>query len=293
MHEAIGQASNTRGIFAITRDWMMMMSLIVIGVYIDNIWLMILLSWPIGMFQYALGEVLVHEASHYNLFRTRSLHGRLEFLYARPFLRTVNGYRAEHLPHHAKFGSADDPIEISYHEMGLFQPETSIFYLWFVYPMIGGPTYQFLVGLLTDVEYLKRNTIPLLVYCALGVVTAMNGILFEYLVMWIFPLVYWFRAFEHWQEMTDHFATRGHTRSNVSYLGNLIAHNGGYHHAHHCSPKTPWFALKNLQHGKLAECPDITHGFFDTYKHMILNREQYLSRRRSLAAGTVTHSNSE
>ena len=94
------ERSNLRGFTVLFFDWTAIFGIITISIWMDN-WIVYLISvWAIGSFQYAIGESLFHEASHYNLFKTKKLNDYFEWLYAVPFFVDMTQYRKEHLDHH-------------------------------------------------------------------------------------------------------------------------------------------------------------------------------------------------
>lgn len=66
-------------------DVVLLLFLIGVGIFAERWWLALILAWPIGLVQFALGEALAHEASHYNLFSSRRANNAAEWFYAIPF----------------------------------------------------------------------------------------------------------------------------------------------------------------------------------------------------------------
>ncbi|HCV99471.1 MAG TPA: fatty acid desaturase, partial [Verrucomicrobiales bacterium] len=78
------ERNTIRGLWAICRDWLIIAGAITASILADH-WAVWLASVSIiGVMQFALAEAILHEASHYNLFQSRRLHHRLQFLYAWP-----------------------------------------------------------------------------------------------------------------------------------------------------------------------------------------------------------------
>ena len=108
------ERSNLRGFTVLFLDWAAIFGIIIISVWMNN-WIVYLISvWAIGSFQYAIGESLFHEASHYNLFKTKKINDYLEWIYAVPFFVDMTQYRKEHLDHHHKSGTELDHIVRDY-----------------------------------------------------------------------------------------------------------------------------------------------------------------------------------
>jgi fatty acid desaturase len=220
----------------------------------------------VGYFQYAVGEALLHEASHYNLFRKKQWNNNLEFLYALPFFKTVAQFRAEHVKHHLRLGSEQDHVMTDYRRFGFFKPTRHIFWLWFIKPITGYAGYYYVrsLSLLPSKSGTKIVTFWLLavfIFWYLGS--------FQYLLLyWITPYAFSYSSFLYWSEVQDHYNTRSGTRSTLSFLANLVTHNNGYHFIHHKYPTIPWYRLRAAHHAFCSEETDISNGFFDTYQQL-------------------------
>ena len=67
----LSKRSNARGFFAIFRDITAIAAIGYTSMRCDNILIYLASAWLIGAFQFAMSECLVHEAAHWNLFRSR------------------------------------------------------------------------------------------------------------------------------------------------------------------------------------------------------------------------------
>ncbi|HEY9700818.1 MAG TPA: fatty acid desaturase, partial [Allocoleopsis sp.] len=94
------ERNNLKAFMAIARDWIFIFLIIALSMQVNNIFVYLAAVWLIGIFQYSIGDVLLHEAVHHNLFTDKSWHEKLEFIYAFPFLRTFSSYRQHHFAHH-------------------------------------------------------------------------------------------------------------------------------------------------------------------------------------------------
>ena len=108
------ERSNLRGFLVLFGDIAALFGTIAISIWLDN-WFVYLISvWVIGSLQFAIGESILHEASHYNLFKTKKLNDYLEFIYALPFFVDMKQYRFDHTGHHYKMNTKEDHIVEDY-----------------------------------------------------------------------------------------------------------------------------------------------------------------------------------
>ena len=138
------ERSTLRGFCAVLRDWVFIILAASAAIWVDQWWFTILMIWLIGYIQFCLGEALLHEASHYNLFSKRSLHYKLQSLYAYPFFQTLKGFQDEHHQHHIDLMGESDITMQDYHRYGLFKEKPNMIYIWFIKPFLGGPTFYYL-----------------------------------------------------------------------------------------------------------------------------------------------------
>jgi fatty acid desaturase len=234
--------------------------------------------WIIGAFQFALGEGLLHEACHLNLFRTRWLNTFGELFFAYPFFLSMGEYRKYHLAHHADLFGASDYIPEIYGAFGLVRPKRSMTWLWLIRPVLGLRVgYYFLIICPRSVRHAAKLILTL------GVMVgtfAWFGRLDVLVMYWLVPLLWVFPCFEFWSETAEHLNTqKSASRSNVGKIWNWINHNTGFHHLHHEHPTIPWHQLPRA-HAEL--CPantDITHGFWDTFRQIITPHESSVLER--------------
>ena len=67
------ERNTLRGLRAVCRDWLVIAGAISLSIYIEHWAVWVASVWVIGIMQFALAEAVLHEASHYNLFRSRHL----------------------------------------------------------------------------------------------------------------------------------------------------------------------------------------------------------------------------
>lgn len=271
------EQNDLKAFLALFRDWSAIFLVAAFSIWANNILVYFLSIWVIGFFQFALGEVLTHEASHYNLFKQRQWNKNLEPLYAFPVISTISYYRKHHLPHHKYLGKQQDHATAFYEQLGIYKPNANLFFIWVIQPLIGFSTFYLFLGVHTGMYYeLKsldyhpfQSGFKLSIFWLLIILTFFfSGNIHLLILYWVIPLLWPFACFIYWSELTDHFNTQSGTRSNMSFLTNLLAHNRGYHYVHHLYPTIPWYKLPEAQKALCPDLPDIANGFFDTYRQL-------------------------
>jgi fatty acid desaturase len=264
------RASDWRGAAALARDWGAIAALAWLGRRVPGPLAYVAIVWLIGAFQFAIGECLLHEASHYNLFRTRSWNDRLEFLYALPFFMTLAQFREEHLAHHRDVGTPQDELLADYRLLGLERPDANMFWIWFVKPLTGFAGYFYLTKL--SLRPWKCGLKLALFWGAVAAAALHFGALRVVALYWLVPLWWCHTSYLYWSEIQDHFGTRAGTRSIVGRLNNRLFHNNGYHAAHHARPGVPWYRLPDEHRDYVASGKhhprDLSSGFLDTYRQL-------------------------
>lgn len=261
------ERSNLRGFFVLILDWAALFGVIAISIWLDS-WFVYLISvWAIGSLQFSIGESLLHEASHYNLFKTKKLNDYLEFLYALPFFVDMHQYRSDHTDHHYKMNTEADHIVEDYELHGLNRPDKNMFWLWFVKPVIGYSAY-FYLRFVIQLNPIKSALKFLAFWAPVILICWYFEALDLLLLYWFVPFLWSFASFYYWSEIGEHYNTRSGTRSNISFLKNFFHHNGGYHYIHHKYPTIPWYRLPEAHKALYPPGTDISHGFLDTYRQM-------------------------
>lgn len=270
------ERNNIRAFLVLFRDWMAIVVLTSVSIWANNIFVYLVSVWVIGIFQVAIGEGLLHEATHYNLFEARAWNEKLEFLYGFPFFRTVSSYQKHHLPHHKYLKSEKDSIPKYYERLGLNKPNKNLFFLLFIQPMMGIALYEDLRDILFHLKQLNwrpfKSGFKLLLFWLIVVLSfSLSGNLEILLLYWFVPLLGCFSYYMYWSEIEDHFNTISGTRSNLDFLTNWLLHNTKYHSVHHQYPTIPWYKLPLAHKALCSDIPDISYGFVDSYRQMVRN----------------------
>jgi fatty acid desaturase len=266
------QRSNLRGFTALFFDWGVIFGVIGFSIWMND-WIVYLISvWIIGAFQYAIGESLFHEASHFNLFKTKKLNDYLEWVYAVPFFVDMNQYRTEHLDHHYQMNTEVDHIVRDYEVHGLNNPKKNLFWMWFIKPIIGYAG-LFYLRFAIQLNPPKSSIKFAIFWIPIISIFWYFDVLHILAMYWFIPFLWSFASFFYWAEITEHYNTKSGFRSDIGFLKNLFHHNGGYHYIHHLYPTIPWYNLPEAHNALCPEKTDISRGFIDTY-HQIKNNEQ-------------------
>lgn len=262
-------------IIGILRNWLFIALIIWINSKYWSIWLYIPSVWIIGGFQFTLGECMLHNASHYTLFRKKSWHYHLEFLYSLPFFTSVTLYRREHLKHHSHLGKpGKDKLITDYEQFGFSNPDSNYFWLWFIKPITGYAGYFYLSKL--TLKPFKSSGLKILIFWTVLLTSFyFLHLLHIVLLFWIIPMVWCHYSYLYWSEVSDHFNTETGTRSNLNPVINWITHNNGYHYLHHKYPTIPWFKLPAIHKQMGEKKTDISYGFIDTYKQIRSRKLSY------------------
>lgn len=265
------QRSNFRGFLALISDWGIIFGTVAFSIWMND-WIVYLISvWIIGAYQYAIGEALFHEASHYNLFKTKKLNDYLEWVYAVPFFVDMFQYRKEHTDHHYKMNTKDDHISRDYEYQGLNKPNRNIFWIWFIKPFTGYAS-LFYFRFSIKLNPLKSSIKFAIFWAPIISIFWYFDVLHILALYWVVPFVTTFTIFFYWAEIAEHYNTKSGSRSDLGLLKNLFHHNGGYHYIHHMYPTIPWYKLPEAHKALTPDNIDITHGFIDTYRHIKKNQ---------------------
>ena len=257
-------------------DWVQMAAAVYLAVWANSWPVSVLAIWFIGIKQYALSEVITHDASHYLLFAKKADHYRYEWLFSLPFFRTVREYRDEHIPHHAHLGDHDiDLLCFSYRAFNLQPiPTTWFAFQWFIKPILGYAFWYWLKNEFVAISW-PRTKGTIAAYACVTIVSLKLGLLSHFVLFWIIPYLWCFTSFNYWQEIDDHYSATGIARNNRGWLRNLLSHNSGYHFSHHVDPTISCLQIKEATH-LTAQCQDTSYGFVDSFRQMMTPKEQRL-----------------
>jgi fatty acid desaturase len=267
--KALTQRDGRRAVLAILRDWLGIVAAIAVARWADSLAVTIVALWVIGAFQYGLGDALLHEGAHGNLFADKKRNERLDVIYGLPFLRTMESFKTEHLRHHGQLGKEGDYLCADYRRFGLDRPH-NVAWIWLLRPLTGWPAWYYLRQLR---GLSRKSAIRLLVAWAIALTIAWaSGCLGLFLLYWVLPLLWCRYAFFYWSEIADHHNTLRGVRSRLHPVLNWFQHNKGYHAAHHRFPAVPWFNLP-AAHAELdlIEAADLSSSPRQTWRQLRRN----------------------
>ncbi|KAH7324181.1 fatty acid desaturase-domain-containing protein [Stachybotrys elegans] len=233
-------------------------------------------------------ENLVHEASHFNLFKTPSMHYHLQFLYAFPIFRVLEDYRRSHIIHHQYLGDpAKDPDLVRIFELGLDNVSDKPFYYLFALPFSGYIHWEYLSTTFADFwssrsAYPSKAVFWATAITSIYLVPGLPRLASLYYVVPFFlilPIIrYWAEASEHLgMDMTGKF---GNSRSNLGFVHTwfMHPHNDGYHAVHHLHAQVPFHQLPKAHEALMAENEAfraktiISTGFAETFQQIASKR---------------------
>ncbi len=241
--------SNLRGAATLLFDWLLIVGVFWLATSVDSWWLYPLVFACQSLLGFAVGESMLHEASHYNLFRTRALNNWVAPLVAWPVFTVLTSYRDEHIDHHRLTGTANDPVLEQYRSYGLDpdRPPSQGRLLWIllIQPLYGFTAARFIYDTLTGLEFRRLETwLMLAAWVAVTTLMWGSGLLVPFVLYWLLPVIFGFSTVLYWSEIADHYNVQtGHTRTDFSLLTKLCSHNAGYHALHHHRAAIPWFRL--------------------------------------------------
>jgi fatty acid desaturase len=245
---------NLRGVVTVAGEYAIIAIALALASRYPSWWLYPLFVLVIGTRQYALAEIMTHEASHGNLCRSARLNAALGKLTSWPFLQTFAGYRRYHLDHHRL--PLDDEDNNIYEEYDLWRLPEEDQHLspGRAYWLFAGRPLSGVIGLfhagahLSDLYYdrdLRENSAMATAWLICLLCAWYFGFLGPLFLYWIVPQLYVLATLNYWSEVGDHYRVGdAQTRSDLNcYLNRLISHNIGYHALHHADPRIPWYLL--------------------------------------------------
>jgi fatty acid desaturase len=291
------ERNNIKSFLVLLKDWIAIFIVAGFSLWANNIFIYLVAVWLIGIFQFAIGDALGHEAAHNNLFTEQSWNEKLEFLYSFPFLRTISSYREHHFPHHKYLFSDGDYIPEDYEFLGLNKPDKNVFMILFIKPFLGFSVYYFFLEVIlypwlqdsfklsSLINGIKCSYKLYLFWLTVILSFSLSGHLDILLLYWFVPLFWCFSFLSLFSEVQEHFNTLSGSRSNVNPVINFVFHNAGHHYVHHLYPPIPWYKLPEAHQALCADNPDISHGILDTYRQLIRNNQIEVESLDNLRVG--------
>lgn len=259
--------SDARGAAAVLRDWSLVLGVAAIAVRADAWWATVAAVLVIGRVQFAIGESLLHEASHRSLFRSRAWNDRLQPLYAWPFFVTLGAWRRQHLLHHQALGSDRDHIVKTYEEAGLLEPAPRVGWAWFGRPLTGAVAWSYVRSILAMNQGADLAVVATFWAVVLGVF-ALAGQPWWPVLYWIVPQLLVFAPMLYWSEIADHYRTRGGNRTRTGWLSNWLDHHNGFHEVHHRWMSIPFHQLEAAHHALIGKSEDQASSWWGVWRQI-------------------------
>lgn len=257
-----------RTVAAIAQDWAVIALAIAAGIWSGNIFVYLLAVAVIAGRMHAFG-VLLHEASHYRIFKNKKLNDWVgDIFLGWPLLSTVDNYRVNHLAHHQHTNTEKDPDWIA--KIGnaafTFPQKARQLFLHLAGYVVAVNSFRDLVQIMprlskNDRSSLRYKTIRFGAYLLLAGLFTVLGIWREVLLYWFVPFFTLFFLFLHIRSVAEHFGGMdysdelGSTRTVHPYFWErwfLAPHNVNFHLEHHLYPGVPFYNLPKL-HEALME----------------------------------------
>jgi fatty acid desaturase len=230
----------------------------------------------IGARQHAL-LILMHEGTHYRLFRNRRLNDWVsEIFLAWPHLTTMRSYRRNHIAHHRYLNTLGDPDWTRKKDEPdwQFPKHSSQILLLFMKDLTGLGAIS-LIRVSRSLAANDPDKSPLfgcsrLAFYAIAALTiAEFGALRSVLLFWLVPFCTWLILIMHIRSIAEHFAldsdnSTSKTRTTVLGLAErcfIAPKNVNYHSEHHAFPSVPFYRLPELHRLMLSSehYLDFTH----------------------------------
>lgn len=262
------------------QQWLVIAVAIAVAVIIDRWWLYIAANVIVAAKQHALA-VIVHDATHYRFFTSRSANEYLgNALCAFPIFISVQGYRGEHQQHHIWTNTHEDPYLRMFDEDAAWQwPKTTGQALWQIFTDVTGlntlRNLRLIRRLAPFAQWLKyhhnpqlnrRLTIDALYYlifwATIFSLLTLFGIWKMFLLLWVLPALTFYVLFTRLRWISEHpygssieivFKTR-HIEGTKFERFFIAPLNVNYHIAHHLFPTVPLCNLPEA-HNRLLQHP--------------------------------------
>ncbi|MDF1662757.1 MAG: fatty acid desaturase family protein [Planctomycetota bacterium] len=268
----LSRLSTARGLWAVGVEWLgIALSIGLCEMMERPLWLIILTVIWIGARLHGLG-VLLHEATHHRLAKSRWLNEVLGDLFcAFPIGVSLASYRANHLAHHQFTNTDKDPDSLRKKSADwVFPKPPSQIFMLFLRDALG----MNVIGHLRGVREMsgnsklrsRRSKLRLIAYLSIVALAIATETWPLFLLYWLLPTISWLQVVLRLRSMAEHFGlgVQGPSATRTTYASFferlfLAPHNVGYHLDHHLFPSVPAYRLPEL-HKQLLEVPAFQEG---------------------------------
>jgi fatty acid desaturase len=258
-----GDRSDLKGLSALAVNWACLAAcLFLISLAIPGDGLHLLFYIPLS---FLMGcclrgfDNLTHEASHQNVFKTRSMHQALEFSFAFPVFKTIADYWPFHRIHHSghrtdKDNDPDTQQNIRWGVEGRSEPVKWYTLLWFyagrllvLYYVVDHVRYNVLPHLKSRTLLTRRAFFWGCVFALVALTHSWELLLYGYVI----PVLFWLPFVRFVTESSKHNNVDleddfGNSRNNIGWIHQwlLHPHGDGFHQLHHFASCIPFYNLK-------------------------------------------------
>ena len=252
-----------RSTVAIAAEWAaIILAIVLYQRFLHPILLPVVVMW-IGARQHALA-ILMHEGTHYLLFKNRRLNAVVSELFlAWPLFITTRTYRGSHFAHHRHVNTEKDPdLMRKQNSEWEFPKSWGALAALLTKDVLGVHTRQ----LFSDFDDMwerkdtkKEGVDPYAVARVLYYVIALSAITYfrvwpMFLLLWVVPILTWLKMIMRIRSIAEHFAIEkdhAYTQSRTtlpSFLERVFVapRNVNFHLEHHLYPSVPFFRLPQL-----------------------------------------------
>jgi fatty acid desaturase len=255
-----------RSTIAIAAEWAgIILAVVLYQRFLHPIFLPVVIMW-IGARQHALA-ILMHEGTHYLLFKNRRLNAAVsELLLAWPLFITTRTYRGSHFAHHRHVNTEKDP------DLMRKQSSASEWEFPTSWKALGAMLVKDVFGLNTrqlfsdfsdmweQQETTKKEPVDSYVVARiLYYVVVLSAVTYfrvwpAFLLLWVVPILTWLKMIMRVRSIAEHFAIENdhvYTQSRTT-LPSLLERvfvaprNVNFHLEHHLYPSVPFFRLPRL-----------------------------------------------
>jgi fatty acid desaturase len=260
---ALSAIDGTTSLRTIAFEWAAIIAAIVLYERLAIVWLFPVVVMWIGARQHALG-VLMHEGTHYHLFRNRIANEAVgELFLAWPLFVTMKAYRRTHFAHHRHVNTDRDPDMVRKQNAEWEFPQSAgALALLLLKDVSGWNTYQQFeeAADMSDTSAQKAAGVDFYLiarvayYLGIAVAVSYFGVWRPVLLVWFVPALTWLKVIlrvrsiaEHYGIENDHVYTRTRTTLPSLFERLFVAPLSiNYHLEHHLYPSVPFFRLRRL-----------------------------------------------
>jgi fatty acid desaturase len=289
--------SDHKGFKAINTNWIIMIALIVADINLRNavespvVYAFTAVAILIISSRIRAFENLIHEASHYHLFKTSNNHQKFAFLYTYIVFKDLNRYRKDHNEHHKVHDAggdwSQDPDHQRMQRLGAYELPKNYWWIVFVRPMIGYHFWEAITE--TILPFFQTSGTELfsrIAFCfgaptMLAYAFGTHSVLMRFGLYYVIPY-YVLSITRFWSEMAEHTHLMNNksrissSRSNIGFIHRYFInpHSDGFHTVHHLDKMVPWYELKAAHVALEEKVPEYnslivsSYGVIETFKQL-------------------------